>query len=62
MEVADIRFTPLNAWDDNLLDLSDVVEPGTSSYSPTALSCCYHYNNTITSVRLKSKQIQLVTL
>src|ERR1700758_4323305 len=27
MEVADIRFTPLNAWDDKLLDLGDLVEP-----------------------------------
>jgi len=26
MEVADIRFTPLNAWDDHLLDLVDIVE------------------------------------
>jgi multiple sugar transport system substrate-binding protein len=45
MEVADPRFTPLNAWDDNLLDLGDIVEPGKPRYSPTALSCCYHYNN-----------------
>jgi multiple sugar transport system substrate-binding protein len=46
MEVADIRFTPLNAWNDNLLDLGDIIEPKKSGYSPTALSCCYHYNNT----------------
>jgi len=46
MEVADIRFTPLNAWDDHLIDLDEIIEPGKSSYSPTALSCCYHYNNT----------------
>jgi len=45
MEVADPRFTPLNTWDDNLIDLTDLVEPRKSSYSPTALSCCYHYNN-----------------
>jgi multiple sugar transport system substrate-binding protein len=45
MEVADIRFTPLNAWDDTLLDLGDLVEPRASQYNPTALSCCYHYNN-----------------
>jgi hypothetical protein len=25
MEVADLRFTPLNAWDDNLIDLGDIV-------------------------------------
>jgi multiple sugar transport system substrate-binding protein len=46
MEVADLRFTPLNAWDDHLIDLGDIVEPEKSRYSPTALSCCYHYNNT----------------
>jgi multiple sugar transport system substrate-binding protein len=46
MEVADPRFTPLNAWSDNLLDLGDLVEPEKSHYSPTALSCCHHYNST----------------
>jgi multiple sugar transport system substrate-binding protein len=46
MEVADLRFTPLNAWDDKLIDLGDIVEPEKSRYSPTALSCCHHYNNT----------------
>ena len=45
MEVADPRFTPLNAWSDNLLDLGDLVEPEKSHYSPTALSCCHHYNS-----------------
>src|ERR1700720_5044685 len=45
MEVADPRFTPLNAWNDNLLDLGDLVEPEKSHYSPTALSCCHHYNS-----------------
>jgi multiple sugar transport system substrate-binding protein len=45
MEVADIRFTPLNAWDDKLLDLGDLVEPLASQYNPTALRCCHHYNN-----------------
>jgi multiple sugar transport system substrate-binding protein len=45
MEVADIRFTPLNAWDDKLLDLGDLVEPRASQYNLTALSCCHHYNN-----------------
>jgi multiple sugar transport system substrate-binding protein len=45
MEVADLLFTPLNAWDDNLIDLGDIVEPNKSHYSLTALSCCHHYNN-----------------
>jgi hypothetical protein len=37
----------LNAWDDHLIALDDIVEPEKSRYPPTALSCCYHYNNTI---------------
>src|SRR6516165_11459158 len=37
MEVADIRFTPLNAWDDKLLDLGDLVEPRAPQNNPTAL-------------------------
>jgi len=45
MEVADIRFTPLNAWDNHLLDLGDLVGPRASQYNPTALACCHHYNN-----------------
>jgi multiple sugar transport system substrate-binding protein len=46
MEVADLRFTPLKAWEDNLVDLGDIVEAEKSRFSPTALSCCYHYNHT----------------
>jgi len=46
MEVAYLPFTPLNAWDDKLLDLGDIVEREKLRYSPIALSSCYHYNNT----------------
>src|SRR6516164_3353288 len=46
MEVAYLPFTPLNAWDDKLLDLGDIVEREKSRFSPIALSSCYHYNNT----------------
>jgi multiple sugar transport system substrate-binding protein len=46
MEVADLRFTALNAWDDHLIDLGDIVAPEISRFSATALSCSYHYNNT----------------
>jgi multiple sugar transport system substrate-binding protein len=45
ISVADFAFAPLNAWDDKLLDLSDVVEPLKSRFSPTALLSCNHYNN-----------------
>jgi len=45
IEVADFAFAPLQTWDDKLVDLSDVVEPVKSQFTPTALQCCYHYNN-----------------
>ncbi len=45
IQVADFAFAPLNAWDDKLLDLSDVVETQKSQFSPTALLSCNHYNN-----------------
>lgn len=45
ISVADFAFAPLNAWDDKLIDLSDVVESLTSEFSPTALRASNHYNN-----------------
>jgi multiple sugar transport system substrate-binding protein len=45
MEIADIFITPLNVWDDKLVDISDIVEPLKTQYSTTALDCCYHYNS-----------------
>ena len=32
MEDADFSFTPLNAWDDKLLDVSDIIETQRSLY------------------------------
>jgi multiple sugar transport system substrate-binding protein len=43
--VADLAFAPLNAWDDKLIDLSDIVETQKSQFSATALRSCSHYNN-----------------
>jgi len=45
IEVADFYLGPLQAWDDKLVDISDVVEPVKSQYISTALPCCYFYNN-----------------
>ena len=45
MEVADTRFAPLSVWDDKLLDLSDLVEPRKSQFSPVAVSSGHLYNN-----------------
>src|ERR1700730_18679281 len=39
MEVADIPVTPLNAWDDHLIDFDEIIETGKASYKPTYLSC-----------------------
>ena len=45
MEYADFSFLPLNAWDDKLVDVSDIVEPRKSQYIETALQSTYSYNN-----------------
>lgn len=45
METADFEFAPLQAWDDRLLDLSDVVETQKSQFAQTALVGNNLYNN-----------------
>src|SRR5215831_9977172 len=45
MELADFSFLPLNAWDDKLVDVSDIVEPLKSQYIDTALRATFTYNN-----------------
>jgi multiple sugar transport system substrate-binding protein len=45
MEVIDLWFAGLNVWDDKLVDLSEVVEPLKSQFSPIALTCCNLYNS-----------------
>ena len=47
MEYADFSFLPLNAWDDKLIDVSDIVEPMKSLYIDTALRATYSYNNVL---------------
>ncbi len=46
VEVLDLWFAGLNVWDDKLVELSDVVEPLKSQFSPMALNTTYLYNNT----------------
>jgi multiple sugar transport system substrate-binding protein len=41
MELADFSFLPLNAWDDKLVDVADIVEPIKSQYIDTALRATY---------------------
>ncbi len=45
MEFADFEFMPLNAWQDKLLDVSDIVETQKPQYIDTALHASYCYNN-----------------
>jgi multiple sugar transport system substrate-binding protein len=45
MEAADLEFAPLNAWDDKLLDVSEIVETQKADFIPVALNSCYLYNN-----------------
>ena len=45
LELADFSFLPLNAWDDKLVDVSDIVEPIKSQYIDTALRATFTYNN-----------------
>src|SRR5271163_3120304 len=45
MEDADLSFTPLSAWDDKLLDVSDIIETQKSQYSEIVLLGRHLYNN-----------------
>src|SRR5215813_1686591 len=45
LELADFQFLPLNAWNDKLIDVSEIVEPIKSQYIDTALRGTYTYNN-----------------
>lgn len=45
MEDADFSFTPLNAWDDKLLDVTDIIETQKSQYSENVMQGRHVYNN-----------------
>jgi multiple sugar transport system substrate-binding protein len=45
MEDADFSFTPMNAWADKLLDVSDIIETQKSKYSEVVLLGRHLYNN-----------------
>jgi len=44
MEVADLEFAPLNAWDDKLLDVSDIVERQKPDFVKIAVDSAFLYN------------------
>jgi len=45
INLGDYFFGVLSAWDDQLVDLSDVIETQKSLFLPTALQTAYAYNN-----------------
>lgn len=45
MEIADNWIGPLQAWDDKLVELDDIVEPIKAQFMPSALRCGYLYDN-----------------
>jgi multiple sugar transport system substrate-binding protein len=45
MEIADGALAPLNAWNDRLVDISDVVESQKNRFLASALPSCSLYNN-----------------
>ena len=44
-DIADQAVVPQNAWNDKLIDLTDVVETQKAHYHPTALLASNYYNN-----------------
>ncbi len=45
MEVYDREFAPLNAWDDKLVDVGDIVETQKTDFGSVAIDSCFLYNN-----------------
>jgi multiple sugar transport system substrate-binding protein len=44
-DIADQAVVPQNAWNDKLIDLTDIVETQKAHYHPTALLASQYYNN-----------------
>src|SRR5215467_7706364 len=44
-DIAEQAVVPQNAWNDRLVDISDVVETQRAQYHPTALLASQYYNN-----------------
>jgi ABC-type glycerol-3-phosphate transport system substrate-binding protein len=45
MEIADFQFLYLNAWKDNLLDVTEIFDTQKKNYGESALACSFAYNN-----------------
>jgi ABC-type glycerol-3-phosphate transport system substrate-binding protein len=45
MEIADFQFLYLNAWKNNLLDVTEIFDTQKENYGESALACSFAYNN-----------------
>jgi multiple sugar transport system substrate-binding protein len=45
MEIADFQFLYLNAWKNNLLDVTEIFDTQKEHYGESALTCSFAYNN-----------------
>jgi len=45
MEIADFQFLYLNAWKNNLLDVTEIFDTQKGHYGESALACSFAYNN-----------------
>src|SRR5215469_2050974 len=45
MEIADFQFLYLNAWRNNLLDVTEIFDTQKANYGESALACSFAYNN-----------------
>jgi ABC-type glycerol-3-phosphate transport system substrate-binding protein len=45
MEIADFQFLYLNAWKNNLLDVTEIFDTQKEHYGESALACSFAYNN-----------------
>ena len=45
MEIADFQFLYLNAWKNNLLDVTEIFDTQKQHYGESALTCSFAYNN-----------------
>src|SRR5437764_11639445 len=45
VETADLEFAALHAWDDKLLDVSDIVETQKKDFIPISIDSCHYYNS-----------------
>ena len=60
MEIADFQFLYLNAWKNNLLDVSDVFETQKANYSKNANDSSFAYNNIAEEAQLLYGAVEIL--